>query len=202
MPLFLRPADFKQFPAGLTCGGNYRITPGVPDDMVDNLFPAHRIVIPEGSGRVRIPESLLRGKLWGIGWSLKAGEGRGRAGVYRGQPVIQAYHIVLVRFTLPLCIEIPLHSYNDSPFTVRKLLDNREISSANFADEQTFVISFMAYVSRVLSAKKDTIENLDTEAFQNLLSWKKEERISMAVLPVQIISTEHGQVHAGGIWAG
>ena len=58
-------------------------------------------------------------------------------------------------------------------------MDFQMMSSANFADEQTFVISFMAYVSRVLSAKKDTIENLDTEAFQNLLSLKKEERISM-----------------------
>ena len=52
-------------------------------------------------------------------------------------------------------------------------------TSANFADEQTFVISFMEYVERVLSAKKDTIEGLSTEAFQNLLSLKKEERISM-----------------------
>ncbi len=58
-------------------------------------------------------------------------------------------------------------------------MDFQMMSSANFADEQTFVISFMAYVKRVLSAKKDTIENLDTEAFQNLLSLKKEERISM-----------------------
>lgn len=58
-------------------------------------------------------------------------------------------------------------------------MDFQMMSSANFADEQTFVISFMEYVERVLSAKKDTIEGLSTEAFQNLLSLKKEERISM-----------------------
>ena len=55
-------------------------------------------------------------------------------------------------------------------------MDFQMMSSANFADEQTFVISFMEYVERVLSAKKDTIENLDTEAFQNLLSLKREFR--------------------------
>ena len=37
-------------------------------------------------------------------------------------------------------------------------MDFQMMSSANFADEQTFVISFMEYVERVLSAKKDTIE--------------------------------------------
>ena len=58
-------------------------------------------------------------------------------------------------------------------------MDFQMMSSANFADEHTFVVSFVEYLERILSAKKEILENLDSEAFQGMLSLKREEKTSM-----------------------
>ena len=58
-------------------------------------------------------------------------------------------------------------------------MDFQRISSANFADEQMFAAAFIEYAEELLSAKKELTQNIDGDAFQELLSLKEEKRTSL-----------------------
>lgn len=58
-------------------------------------------------------------------------------------------------------------------------MDFQRISSACFADEQVFVISFVEYMEKIFSGQKALQENIPPEAFQAMVSLKEEERISL-----------------------
>lgn len=53
------------------------------------------------------------------------------------------------------------------------------MSSANFADEQTFVIAFIEYIERLPAFKGESAEFIAAEDFHNLLLLKNGERASM-----------------------
>lgn len=57
-------------------------------------------------------------------------------------------------------------------------LDFQMMSSSNFSDEETFVISFIEYLEDLLSLKKELRESIDTEAFHSLTALKDSRRIS------------------------
>ncbi|MDE7318601.1 MAG: ATP-binding protein, partial [Lachnospiraceae bacterium] len=61
-------------------------------------------------------------------------------------------------------------------------LDFQMLSSANFADEVSFVISFIEYLEDLLSAKEELRKSLDAEACQELHALKNGGRVSMAGL--------------------
>lgn len=58
-------------------------------------------------------------------------------------------------------------------------MDFQRISSACFADEQVFVISFVEYMEKIFSGQKALQENIPPEAFQAMVSLKGEERVSL-----------------------
>lgn len=58
-------------------------------------------------------------------------------------------------------------------------MDFQMMSSANFEDEQTFVVSFIEYMEALFSSHKSYLKNLGAEAFSDLCRLKNEERISM-----------------------
>jgi len=58
-------------------------------------------------------------------------------------------------------------------------MDFQMMSSANFADEQTFVIAFIEYIERLPAFKGESAEFIAEEAFHNLLLLKNGERVSM-----------------------
>ncbi len=58
-------------------------------------------------------------------------------------------------------------------------MDFQRISSACFADEKMFVISFIEYMEKMFFGQKALQENIPSEAFQEMFSLKGEERISL-----------------------
>ncbi len=58
-------------------------------------------------------------------------------------------------------------------------MDFQLMSSANFADEPSFVIALIEYMEDLLSEREELLENMDKEVVQNLISLKESERISM-----------------------
>lgn len=58
-------------------------------------------------------------------------------------------------------------------------MDFQMMSSANFADEQTFVIAFIEYIERLPAFKGEAAELIAEEDFHNLLLLKNGERASM-----------------------
>lgn len=58
-------------------------------------------------------------------------------------------------------------------------MDFQLMSTANYADEGTFVVSFIESLEDVLSYDRAAMENIDREAFDQLLSLKDSQRISM-----------------------
>jgi hypothetical protein len=58
-------------------------------------------------------------------------------------------------------------------------MDFQMMSSANFADEQTFVIAFIEYIERLPAFKGESAEFIAAEDFHNLLLLKNGERASM-----------------------
>ena len=50
------------------------------------------------------------------------------------------------------------------------------MSTANFADEQTFVISFIEYIEELVSSEKEIMKMIHTEALQALSSLRKQEK--------------------------
>ena len=58
-------------------------------------------------------------------------------------------------------------------------MDFQMMSTANFADEQTFVISFIEYIEELVSSEKEIMKMIHTEALQALSSLRKQEKKSM-----------------------
>ncbi len=58
-------------------------------------------------------------------------------------------------------------------------MDFQMMSSANFADEQTFVIAFIEYIERLPAFRGESAELIAEESFHNLLLLKNGERASM-----------------------
>ncbi len=58
-------------------------------------------------------------------------------------------------------------------------MDFQMMSSASFADEQAFVISFIEYTEELVSVKKELKESIDVQAFQDLKALKEAKRISL-----------------------
>lgn len=61
-------------------------------------------------------------------------------------------------------------------------MDFQLMSTSNFADEQTFVIKFAAYLEDLLSEQNVVGNNVDAEAFERLISLKHEKQPSMDIL--------------------
>lgn len=58
-------------------------------------------------------------------------------------------------------------------------MDFQMMSSANFVDEETFVVAFLEYLEDVFSMRKELGDYVDRETFCNLISLKDSERVSM-----------------------
>ncbi len=58
-------------------------------------------------------------------------------------------------------------------------LDFQMMSSSNFSDEETFVLSFIESLEDLLSLKKELRESIDTEAFHRLTALRDSRRISL-----------------------
>lgn len=58
-------------------------------------------------------------------------------------------------------------------------MDFQKMSSANFENEHTFVLSFIEYMEVLFEDEKTFMENVDSEVFKKLLSIKEDERIVM-----------------------
>lgn len=58
-------------------------------------------------------------------------------------------------------------------------MDFQMMSSANFADEETFVVAFLEYLEDVFSIRKELGDYVDRETFCNLISLKDSQRVSM-----------------------
>lgn len=58
-------------------------------------------------------------------------------------------------------------------------MDFQLMSSANFADEPSFVIAFIEYLEDLLSERKELLSDMEEEAIYNLVSLKEQERITM-----------------------
>lgn len=58
-------------------------------------------------------------------------------------------------------------------------MDFQKMSSANFENERTFVLSFIEYMEVLFEDEKTFMENVDSEVFKKLLSIKDDERIAM-----------------------
>ena len=71
-----------------------------------------------------------------------------------------------------------LAEYLKDDYTVIAM-DFQRISSAGFADEKVFVISFVEYLEKIHSGQKILRENISAEAFQELVSLKEKERVSL-----------------------
>lgn len=58
-------------------------------------------------------------------------------------------------------------------------MDFQMMSTANFVDESTFVVSFIEYLEDLLYSDKAMAEDIDREAFERLVSLKEGQRIFM-----------------------
>lgn len=58
-------------------------------------------------------------------------------------------------------------------------MDFQRISSACFADEKMFVISFVEYMEKIFSGQRALQENIPSKTLQEMFSLKEEERISL-----------------------
>lgn len=58
-------------------------------------------------------------------------------------------------------------------------MDFQMMSTANFADEQTFVMSFIEYIEELFSSEKEIMKMIHTEALQALCCLRKQEKKSM-----------------------
>lgn len=58
-------------------------------------------------------------------------------------------------------------------------MDFQMMSTANFVDEQTFVLSFIEYVEELFSSKEDLINLISSEALQSLSGLKSQEKKTM-----------------------
>lgn len=58
-------------------------------------------------------------------------------------------------------------------------MDFQMMSSANFVDEETFVVAFLEYLEDVFSMRKELGDYVDRETFCNLISLKDSKRASM-----------------------
>lgn len=58
-------------------------------------------------------------------------------------------------------------------------LDFQMMSTSSFADEQTFVMSFIKYIEAVVTAQGELMNVMDPETFQKLTAMKNNEKISM-----------------------
>lgn len=61
-------------------------------------------------------------------------------------------------------------------------LDFQMMSTADFADEQTFVVKLVSQMERIFSRKKELMKGIDEDAFREMLSLKVREKASMDVL--------------------
>nr|WP_296488345.1 AAA-like domain-containing protein [uncultured Acetatifactor sp.] len=78
--------------------------------------------------------------------------------------------------TLRLLIEYLRDDYAVIP------MDFQLMSTANFADEQTFVVKFAAYLEKLLSGSQRSAENMDAEAVESLVSLQKVQNPSLDIL--------------------
>lgn len=62
------------------------------------------------------------------------------------------------------------------------LMDFQLMSTADFENEQTFVVRFIGQMERYLSRRPERMKELDTECFQSLVSLKEEEKVSLVTL--------------------
>ena len=58
-------------------------------------------------------------------------------------------------------------------------MDFQAISDIDFADEPSFVVSFIEYMNDIFVKEKAFMGELDTQAFESLLSLKEQDRISI-----------------------
>ena len=61
-------------------------------------------------------------------------------------------------------------------------MDFQMMSTASFADEQTFAAKFIRQIERYFSRKQKRMEGVDAETFQMLLALKNEEKLSLDLL--------------------
>nr|WP_321152783.1 ATP-binding protein [uncultured Acetatifactor sp.] len=61
-------------------------------------------------------------------------------------------------------------------------MDFQLMSTANFADEQTFVVKFVSYLEKLLSGSEARAEDMDAGAVENLVSLQKAQNPSLDVL--------------------
>lgn len=61
-------------------------------------------------------------------------------------------------------------------------MDFQMMSTACFADEQTFAVKFIRQIERYFSRKKERMEGIDAETFQALLALKNEDKLSLDAL--------------------
>lgn len=58
-------------------------------------------------------------------------------------------------------------------------MDFQMMSTANFADEQTFAMSFMKYIEDLISSEDELVRAIDSEAFQALVQMTKQGTVSI-----------------------
>lgn len=58
-------------------------------------------------------------------------------------------------------------------------IDFQIMTSANFKDEKSFVISFIEYIEELTSTEPELLETIDTESFKNMVCLKNQENISL-----------------------
>ena len=74
-----------------------------------------------------------------------------------------------------------LSEYLKEDYTVLSM-DFQMMSTANFANEQTFVSKFIWQIEKLFSSEKALVKNIDEKAFEALLSLKDKDNISMDIL--------------------
>ena len=74
-----------------------------------------------------------------------------------------------------------LADYLKDDYTVLSM-DFQMMSTANFADEQTFVIKFVSYVETIFFDEKSLMKNIDDMDYASLISLKNQDDVSMDIL--------------------